>query len=380
MKFFFTLLLYFLSLFTQAQSVLQIAWDFNGNAGNEISVAPITIDPNLSPVLLQRGAGLNAASLANSFNSSGWTMSNSLLDAIGNNDFLEWVLQPQSGFVSSLHQLTATFRRSSTGPDHFQWRYSIDGSTFLDLGSEILFQSTATNGVVQLPIDLLGVPSLQTVTSAASIHFRLYGYNATATSGSFALGRLSGSDLSLTGSTQALTPQVLLYFNVRQNIGNVDLTWEVTAETGVAKYVVERSGPDGNFIVIGERQALNHSVATKYQFPDKQPLLSTAFYRLRMLDNDGRFSYSTVQKLDPVSNRTGFRVVRFSARQTMLQFSGGHVGGSLRLISLDGRVLRNWSVSRNQEQLILATEELIPGLYILQFKTGQGLYVGKIYL
>ena len=264
MKFFFTVLFYFISIFSKAQSVLQMAWDLNSNTGNEASVPPTTVDANLSPVFLQRGTGLSAASLANSFNSSGWTTTNSLADAILNNDYIEWIVQPRSGFVSSLHQLSANFRRSATGPDHFQWRYSIDGSTFQDLGAEIVFVSTATNGVAQSPLDLLAIAAIQNFTSATTVHFRLYGYNASATSGTFALGRLAGNDLSLTGSTQATTPQVLLSFNVKAGVGAVELSWMVTTEREVEKYVIERAGADARFRVIGELPALNKGYPTRY--------------------------------------------------------------------------------------------------------------------
>lgn len=379
MKPIFTFFVFLSFIKGSAQSVIQAAWDFNGNAGNETSVAPLTIASHIQPVLLVRGAGLTPAALANSFNSTGWTTTNSITDAIANNDYLEWTMQPQSGFVTALHQLNANFRRSGTGPDHFQWRYSVDGVHFTNLGAEILFSGTATNGVTQLPIDLQGISDLQMIPAVQTVYLRLYGYNASASSGSFALGRLTGNDLSITGSTQAITPQQLLVFHAARRNACVDLVWEVAEEQRVGKYSIERASADSLFREIGTVPARNNMFRSQYQFLDRLPLERATLYRLKMMDADGRFRYSPIASVNAIENSIRFRSVRIASNQFLLLFPSAHPAGVISVFTTRGQLFKQWSLSENESQLKIETG-LATGLWILRFQSHQETFVDRLWV
>ena len=189
-----------------------LAWDFAGNAGNEATVNSTTTDPNLNVSAISRGAGLSANALADSYSSSSFSStSTSLNDAIANNDYLQFTVSPQSGFRVSLSSLNATFRRSATGPNTFQWQYSLDGfaTPGINVGPTITYTGTETNGVAQPAIDLSAVPALQNVAFPNTVTFRLYGWNASSTAGTFALGRLTGNDLALGGTVEAIPTAAL---------------------------------------------------------------------------------------------------------------------------------------------------------------------------
>ena len=184
-----------------------LAWDFNGNTGSETTVNSTTTSPNLNVSTVSRGAGLSANALANSFSSTSFSSTGtSLNDAITNNDYLQFTVSPQSGFRVSLSTLDANFRRSSTGPNTFQWQYSLDGfaTPGINVGPTITYTGTETNGVAQPQIDLSTVPALQNVAFPNTVTFRLYGWNATSAAGTFALGRLDGNDLAVGGTTEAI--------------------------------------------------------------------------------------------------------------------------------------------------------------------------------
>lgn len=379
MKPIFTFFVFLSFIKGSAQSVIQVAWDFNGSAGNETSVAPLTIASHIQPVLLVRGAGLTPAALANSFNSTGWTTTNSIADAISNKDYLEWTIQPQSGFVTALHQLNANFRRSGTGPDHFQWRYSVDGVHFTDLGAEILFSGTATNGVAQLPIDLQGFPDLQMIPAVQTVYLRLYGYNASASSGSFALGRLTGNDLSITGSTQATTPQQLLRFQAARRTAWVELVWEVTAENRVGHYSIERAAEGTPFQAIGKMVARNNLWRSQYQFRDRLPMEKATLYRLKMIDEDGHFQYSPVVSVNATENTIRFRSIRIAPNQFLLLFPTVHPAGIVSVYTTRGQLFKQWRLFENEAQLKIETG-LAAGVWILRFQSQQETFVDRLWV
>ncbi|MEZ5425965.1 MAG: carboxypeptidase-like regulatory domain-containing protein [Pyrinomonadaceae bacterium] len=204
-KFLLLIILLSVAVISNAQV---LGWEMNGNAGNEATVPSTTTDANLAVSNLSRGAGINAASLANSFSSNGFdATSTSLADAITNNEYLEFTVTPNMGFRVSLSTLDANFRRSSTGPSDFQWQYSLDGfaTAGTNAGAAINFTDVNTNGVAQAQIDLSAIAALQNVAFPNSVTFRLYGWNASSTAGTFAIGRLAGNDLAVGGTTEAIT-------------------------------------------------------------------------------------------------------------------------------------------------------------------------------
>ncbi|MGH9948038.1 MAG: beta strand repeat-containing protein [Pyrinomonadaceae bacterium] len=182
-----------------------LAWESNGLAGNEAAFLPDEVDLLLSSANVTRGSGINAAALANTFNSNGFTLNGTFADAIANGDYLQFSVTPIASSQVSLSAIDANFRRSAAGPNMFQWQYSLDGfaTPGVSIGSEVTFTDANTSGIAQPQINLVGISALQNVPNPASITLRLYGYGATAIAGTFAIGRLSGQDLRITGSTSA---------------------------------------------------------------------------------------------------------------------------------------------------------------------------------
>ncbi|MDQ3132778.1 MAG: carboxypeptidase-like regulatory domain-containing protein, partial [Acidobacteriota bacterium] len=164
-----------------------------------------TTDPNLNPSILSRGTGINPNALANTFSAVTFN-SSTIADAIAANEYLQFTVSTQSGFRVSLSTLNANFRRSSTGPNTFQYQYSLDGfaTAGVNIGSPFMYTGTETNGAAQTPIDLSTIAALQNVASPTTITFRLYAAGATATTGTFSIGRLTGNDLAIGGTVTPL--------------------------------------------------------------------------------------------------------------------------------------------------------------------------------
>tara|TARA_R110002049_G_scaffold46424_7_gene134941 strand:+ start:653 stop:3115 length:2463 start_codon:yes stop_codon:yes gene_type:complete len=182
-----------------------VAWEMDGNAGNEVTVNATTLDGNLNMSTLSRGSGLNPRSLGDAFSSSSFTVGGTQASALTDNDYLQFQISTISGYQVSLSTLDATFRRSGNGPNSFIWRYSIDGVNFTDIGTIISYNISPTNGTDQTQINLATITALQNVAFGTTITFRLYGWGADI-NGTFAIRKLTGNDLSLGGTVTALPP------------------------------------------------------------------------------------------------------------------------------------------------------------------------------
>lgn len=88
-----------------------------------------------------------------------------------------------------------------------------------------------------------------------------------------------------------LVPVTIISFNATKNNNNVLLQWEATQETGFKLYEVERSTDGIHYMKIGEVSGAN---LARYHFTDERlPAASVVYYRLKMIDIDGKFHYST---------------------------------------------------------------------------------------
>lgn len=223
--------LFFAALPLHAQIV---AWQFGvpASTGDEVSYTATTNDANLSTSTLTRGAGISATALARGFSANNFPNGGTKADAITNNRYFQFTVSAVSGYQTSLSTLDCRLRRTTAGPNAYIWRYSTDGSTFTDIGSDISFTSTA-DGVNQTQIDLSGIGALQNVASGTTITLRLYAWGATATTGTFAIGRYGASittnSLAIGGTVTPTAANTSVFFagsnlTVNEDDGTADLT------------------------------------------------------------------------------------------------------------------------------------------------------------
>ena len=161
----------------RADTLLQ--YNFAGNVGNEASEPPSTVGPNVTASSLTRGGGLGTTTTANTFSSNQFATGTAL--TLSNADYLSFTITPNSGWQLNLGALTFTDSRSSTGPQSFSIRTSLDS-----FGSETFgYSSTGTTNVNRsFNFATLG-DTYQDISS--SIEIRIYGYNAGGSTGRYSL-------------------------------------------------------------------------------------------------------------------------------------------------------------------------------------------------
>ena len=93
-------------------------------------------------------------------------------------------------------------------------------------------------------------------------------------------------------TSAAVLPVELLSFSGKNTEGSKNhLTWQTASEVNNKGFNVERLMDNGQWIILGFKTANNK--ASTYTFTDNAPL-STSYYRLRQLDNDGKETLSKV--------------------------------------------------------------------------------------
>ena len=101
--------------------------------------------------------------------------------------------------------------------------------------------------------------------------------------------------LTLGGS---VLPVTLVEFKGNLSGGKVDLAWKTSQEINSKEFMVEKSIDGTNFNQFAVVPAKgNSTVENTYNLTDDQPYSGNTFYRLKVLDKDGRFEYSQIVKI-----------------------------------------------------------------------------------
>ena len=102
----------------------------------------------------------------------------------------------------------------------------------------------------------------------------------------------------------SLLPLSLISFNTNSDKeGNVFIEWATANEINSSKFVIEHSVDGVIFSSIGTVSSLGNG-KHQYQFQDINPLLGAVYYRLKILDNDGSYSYSKLIKINSYNNQS----------------------------------------------------------------------------
>jgi hypothetical protein len=101
-----------------------------------------------------------------------------------------------------------------------------------------------------------------------------------------ALGNITVNDIVL--------PVTLMHFKGKKQGGTILLDWATASEIQVNRFEIERSNDGFSFLKIGTVAATGNSNTNKsYAFTDDHPSSGAVnYYRLKMIDNDGKFTYS----------------------------------------------------------------------------------------
>jgi hypothetical protein len=138
-------------------------------------------------------------------------------------------------------------------------------------------------------------------------------------------------------------PVTLVDFKANKQDKTVLLRWVTTDEVNSQKYEVERSFDGSNFYRIGTVPSNNLMGTNNYSLTDNSPSEGWNYYRLKMIDKDGSFEYSSIQSVN-FSGVDGIFVMapNPSREFTIIQFKKPVKKAEIILFDVNGRqIIRN---------------------------------------
>jgi hypothetical protein len=171
-------------------------------------------------------------------------------------------------------------------------------------------------------------------------------------------------------------PIKLVSFNAAKKQNSVALNWSTAEELAGDRFELERSENGKDYAVLTAVKANGH--ASEYNYTDAQPAQGKNYYRLAMIEANGKKQYSSVRIADMGNDRT-FSVVAFpnpvSDRLT-LQAANKTATASVQLTDLTGKVLSQVQMTGDAVELDMST--VAPGIYLVRYTDGTHTALFKI--
>jgi len=179
-----------------------------------------------------------------------------------------------------------------------------------------------------------------------------------------------------------LEPDVLLPLRLIAFNGSVQddanlLEWQTADEENLAGFEITRSTDGKTFDKAGFVAADNTGGRHIYTFTDRKPLAGDNFYRLKMTDNDGKYTYSNVVTISTGITK-GYSIIYPNPAKENFTLSIGDkslLGTQVLLTDMKGTIIQSIKITGTLQEISLSG--IASGNYLLQLAHGDMLKVVK---
>ncbi|GGB10026.1 discoidin domain-containing protein [Puia dinghuensis] len=173
-------------------------------------------------------------------------------------------------------------------------------------------------------------------------------------------------------------PVTLVNFTGAVTGQSVLLRWTTAQEQNSDRFEVERSIDGAHYTTLTTVQAAgNSTIERQYSAEDATPVEGVDYYRLRLVDLDGKFTYSPVVLIH-YGRQTAPLLFPNPASSYFTLIAGAQPITEVRVYDLTGRMALQLLAGNAGPTLTLPCSKLSAGLYFVEIRTAGGRYVQKL--
>ena len=199
-----------------------------------------------------------------------------------------------------------------------------------------------------------------------------------ATGSTSAQGNITSSSMSAFirftfGSVTVPLPLTLINFSAKYTGSYTTLTWKTVDEHDVDQFIIERSDDATHFYSIGQLPARNSGNSEIYSTTDNGHINHVAYYRLRMVDIDGREKLSKIVAITLLTNDNNLALIENPVRNKIALLASENINGSFnyRVTNMSGQILQQnvLTVQQPGRYEISLEKNIVAGIYSLNLSS-----------
>lgn len=148
------------------------------------------------------------------------------------------------------------------------------------------------------------------------------------------------------------------------------LKWITADEVNMKEYIVERSSDAKNFTAVARITAKNSTGENNYSYTDMSVLHGTVWYRINMVDNDGKNTYSNALSL---TMKDGLQIKLKTNPvhdKLIVEHSEVYSSAKILIINNSGTIVVNQLLQSGDTETSINVSNLAAGNYYIVFENG----------
>jgi hypothetical protein len=373
-----------------------VSWNTSGVLGGGQSVPslmPTSVAPNLNIVQgIERGTGttFSAGSISNGYwGNNGWSATTAT-NGINLDKVLTFKIQSTNGKDVSYSSIDSfKIRIAGNGPIQYRLDYKINNDAYVIIDTVGGVPRTTGNYKID-PINLSNISALQFVPPTTVVTFRIVPFDCVQgafsnNDGVFYIGAgpsETAADFSITGrlTDNPSLPIKLSQFTSQLMNDKVQLNWKTQVETNFSHFELERSVDQNIYTKIATVQSLGSSFGSNYAYLDNPNLnYPKYYYRLKMVDLDGTYSYSKVL-LQNINSKSFFALRNNVINNNLLDIQFDKVKGNvtLKMLSTNGKLVKSINLNKPSGYQSFDISSLTTGAYLVVLQDAETVVTKKI--
>jgi hypothetical protein len=175
--------------------------------------------------------------------------------------------------------------------------------------------------------------------------------------------------------TNATLPVSLTDFTAVKKEGAVSIQWKTASEINSKEFTIERSADGLQFAAIGAIASANNASGAVYSFTDNNPGVVN-YYRLKMIDKDGKFSYSK-SVLVVFEKKTDVLIAPNPAREFVtIRNSTIQQPALVQLMNANGQIVLQQHLQNNNT--VLSLKGFPAGIYYVNLRSDKKVIIQKL--
>jgi hypothetical protein len=170
----------------------------------------------------------------------------------------------------------------------------------------------------------------------------------------------------------SVLPVELSSFTASKTNNGVKLAWETLSETNTDRFIIEASRDGTNFTSLGSKKAAGYSsMPLSYSYLHLNAVAGTNYYRLKQVDQDGKFRYSKIVQADLAEKNTLRLHPNPATNHLVVHHKAARGNEQLQVLTLGGTVTLAGMLKAGTTQTSLSDLRLAPGLYFVVIADGK---------